>query len=310
MVDDTVAAALAHRPAAPVWPADAADDPGWDVALVLDNREVRTKKDRDYFHRALEAAGVRTIVRALPLGDMMWVATSAGAQAEEVEWVCPYIVERKTAADLRSSIADARYKEQKLRLAECGVPHVVYLVEGRLSLSDHDRKLRTAMVSTQLHDCGSFRTKQTADMADSVRWLTLLTRHIQECVGAFVREQVPADAGGARSPAAVEKALSELCAGGGRFEQFKERASKSKNETVGDLWAKQLVRIPRISAGSALVIHERWPTAAALYAAYEACEGREERLAMVEQLKTVAPKSGAQRKLGRKPAESLLDTFS
>eukprot|EP01046_Picozoa_sp_COSAG06_P007476 COSAG06_NODE_365_length_16774_cov_42.676882_23_plen_76_part_00 len=52
----------------------------------------------------------------------MWVATAAaagaaGAEAEEEEWVCPYIVERKTAADLRASISDARYKEQKYRLA-------------------------------------------------------------------------------------------------------------------------------------------------------------------------------------------------
>ena len=79
----------------------------------------------DYMARAFEAAGVRTLVRSLPLGDMMWVATAtaagagAGAAAaeEEEEWVCPYIVERKTAADLRASISDARYKEQKYRLA-------------------------------------------------------------------------------------------------------------------------------------------------------------------------------------------------
>ena len=30
------------------------------------------------------------------------------------------------------------------------MPNVIYLVEGKLSLSEHDRKLRTAMVSTQL----------------------------------------------------------------------------------------------------------------------------------------------------------------
>ena len=80
----------------------------------------------DYMARAFEAAGVRTLVRSLPLGDMMWVATAtaaaaaagaAGAGEEEEEWVCPYIVERKTAADLRASISDARYKEQKYRLA-------------------------------------------------------------------------------------------------------------------------------------------------------------------------------------------------
>ena len=86
--------------------------------------------------RGLEAAGVRVIVRSLPLGDMMWVVMAGnsvsaqdsfdGAAARgnlqsqdtpDEEYVCPYIVERKTAADLRASISDARYKEQKYRLA-------------------------------------------------------------------------------------------------------------------------------------------------------------------------------------------------
>lgn len=40
------------------------------------------------------------------------------------------IVERKTVIDLASSIVDGRYDEQKQRLCGCGVPHVVYLVEG------------------------------------------------------------------------------------------------------------------------------------------------------------------------------------
>ena len=36
---------------------------------------------------------------------------------------------------------DARYKEQKWRLQHCGVPHVVYLLEGTLSLSDQVRRI-------------------------------------------------------------------------------------------------------------------------------------------------------------------------
>jgi ERCC4-type nuclease len=40
------------------------------------------------------------------------------------------IVERKTVVDLASSIVDGRYDEQKQRLCNCGVAHVVYLVEG------------------------------------------------------------------------------------------------------------------------------------------------------------------------------------
>ena len=97
--------------------------------------------------RALEAAGVRVVVRSLPLGDMMWVVTAGNpvnqpdgcdpssvcghnqpADEVEEEYVCPYIVERKTAADLRASISDARYKEQKYRLAVCATVVLVVVV--------------------------------------------------------------------------------------------------------------------------------------------------------------------------------------
>ena len=97
--------------------------------------------------RALQAAGVRVVVRSLPLGDMMWVVTAGNsvdlpdgsdptsvrghdqpADEAEEEYVCPYIVERKTAADLRASISDARYKEQKYRLAVCATVALVVVV--------------------------------------------------------------------------------------------------------------------------------------------------------------------------------------
>jgi ERCC4-type nuclease len=102
---------------------------------------------RDYMARALEAAGVRVLVRSLPLGDMMWVVTGGTSvnqsdrcdptsvrghlQPKEVEeeYVCPYIVERKTAADLRASISDARYKEQKYRLAVCNTVVLLLLLQ-------------------------------------------------------------------------------------------------------------------------------------------------------------------------------------
>lgn len=51
-----------------------------------------------------------------------------GLQRDVVVLDC--IVERKTVMDLASSIIDGRYDEQKQRLMSCGVPHVVYLVEG------------------------------------------------------------------------------------------------------------------------------------------------------------------------------------
>ena len=51
-------------------------------------------------------------------------------ETESYMAVLDCIVERKTSADLASSIIDGRYDEQKQRLLSCGVKKVVYLYEG------------------------------------------------------------------------------------------------------------------------------------------------------------------------------------
>ena len=52
-------------------------------------------------------------VRRLPVGDGIWIARH---KTLETEYVLDFIVERKKTDDLRSSIRDNRYKDQKLRL--------------------------------------------------------------------------------------------------------------------------------------------------------------------------------------------------
>lgn len=70
------------------------------------------------------------------MGDFIWIAKEKVAvdpsrlrQREPKELVLPYIVERKRLDDLKNSIIDGRYKEQKMRLRECGLPYRWYLVE-------------------------------------------------------------------------------------------------------------------------------------------------------------------------------------
>jgi crossover junction endonuclease MUS81 len=54
----------------------------------------------------------------LPLGDFVWLYDGK---------VLDYIVERKKADDLVSSIFDGRYKEQKYRLRGSGFTNIYYL---------------------------------------------------------------------------------------------------------------------------------------------------------------------------------------
>jgi ERCC4-type nuclease len=52
-----------------------ADASNWEVILLLDSREVRTQKDRDYIPNGLMSReGVRCEKRSLPLGDITWIA--------------------------------------------------------------------------------------------------------------------------------------------------------------------------------------------------------------------------------------------
>lgn len=52
-------------------------------------------------------------VRRLPVGDGIWIAHH---KTLDSEYVLDFIVERKNVDDLRSSIRDNRYRDQKLRL--------------------------------------------------------------------------------------------------------------------------------------------------------------------------------------------------
>ena len=90
------------------------------VQLVLDNREIRAKTDRDYIQEELMKKGIKPIMRSLELGDALWVAkcndpeTLSRYDEEGDEVVLDWIVERKRLDDLIGSIKDGRFHEQKV----------------------------------------------------------------------------------------------------------------------------------------------------------------------------------------------------
>eukprot|EP01041_Mallomonas_annulata_P006933 gene6933-14072_t len=86
-----------------------------DVILLVDNRE----KDSALIQASMIEAGYQCEVSTLSLGDFLWVIRLHDC-----------IVERKTSADLASSIMDGRYSEQKQRLCACGINTKIYIVEG------------------------------------------------------------------------------------------------------------------------------------------------------------------------------------
>lgn len=82
---------------------------------------------------ALLQKGVPCETRQLPLGDMLWVARREDNPTSEV--LLGYIVERKTASDLASSIVDGRCVQfclevqkylKKMKRISCWIEDFVY----------------------------------------------------------------------------------------------------------------------------------------------------------------------------------------
>ncbi|KAJ9119719.1 hypothetical protein QFC22_003429 [Naganishia vaughanmartiniae] len=96
-------------------------EPGtYDIILVIDGREVKNKRDEDTLRKELSDKGITIEVKALNLGDMLWLARSRSPtlRGADKECVLDYVVERKRLDDLCTSIRDGRYDEQKVRDAE------------------------------------------------------------------------------------------------------------------------------------------------------------------------------------------------
>ena len=153
------------------------------VRLVLDNREVRAKNDRDYIQDELTKKGVKPIVRPLELGDAFWVAkcndpnllARYGEEGDEV--VLDWIVERKRLDDLVGSIKDGRFHEQKFRLRKSGVKNVVYIIE-EISMSQeiaskYHEAMQSAIASTQV--VNGYFVKKTQKLDDTIRYLARMT---------------------------------------------------------------------------------------------------------------------------------------
>ena len=132
-----------------------------EVILLIDTREVKTKKDRSYLYQQLLSNKIRCEKRALPLGDALWIY-KLSSPSGDTEYVLNHIMERKKADDLASSIVDGRYIEQKHRLQECKIQNVVYVVEGEPSSQCRvsESALRTAVTHTKVvSGFNVFRTK-------------------------------------------------------------------------------------------------------------------------------------------------------
>lgn len=265
------------------------------VHLVLDNREVRAKDDRDYISDELSKRGATPLVRPLELGDFFWVAKChdpnlLSRYGEEGSEVClDWIVERKRLDDLVGSITDGRFQEQKFRLGKSGVKNVIYLIE-EFSLSTErttrfHEAIQSAIASTQV--VNGYFVKKTQKLDDTIRYLARMTRMLKTLYESKPLYLIPTKV---LTPSTYLPLLLHLRSRpdhAGRdytitYPSFASLSSKSDTLTLRDVFLKMLMCTRGISGDKALAIQKVWGTPRTFVDAFERCTGQKERETLVE----------------------------
>lgn len=298
------------------------------VELVLDTREVRTSKDRDYISNELIKKGVEPEVRALELGDAMWVAkfkdpTFLSRYGEEGDKVMlDWIVERKRLDDLVGSIKDGRFHEQKFRLRRSGIKNVIYLIEefnvaydsSSASALKYQEMVASAIASTQV--VNGYFVKKTRNLDDSIRYLARMTSLLRKMYGSPPAENTtpttPLTLIPSRQLSSTQAYLTTITrlrsenlstTFGVTFSTFSAIASKSDVLALRDIFLKMLMCTRGVTGDKALEIQRRWQTPRALVEAYEALNPQERECMVSERMKTLVGRKKIARTLSKKIAE-------
>ncbi|KAJ3315932.1 Crossover junction endonuclease mus81 [Boothiomyces sp. JEL0838] len=250
----------------------------FDIYIVVDNREVRSLKDRDYFYTELQKLKLNVMRQVIEVGDFCWVAKVK----DSTECIMlNHIVERKKNDDLVSSIMDGRFKEQKHRLSRCGVENIIYLVEEFNPTAFHPEAMATALTQTQI--LNSFFLKQTANVEETIKYLKDMTNVLSmeyKKRPLHVLESID-----------IQKDTHLLLRSGLRkkhghpfyipFGMFNELMTKTKAFIIGDVYLRQLLSIRGISQEKAMAIVKKYPTIISLYQDLIKAETEKERVAVL-----------------------------
>jgi crossover junction endonuclease MUS81 len=267
------------------------------VQLVLDVREIRAKEDRTYMAEELTKKGVKPIMKALELGDALWVAkcndprilAHTGAEGDEI--VLDWIVERKRLDDLVGSIKDGRFHEQKFRLRKSGIRNVIYIIEEIAMNAEHFEKyteaVQSAIASTQVVD--GYFVKKTQKMDDTIRYLARMTALLKSIYEPKPLYIIPTKVLTTQNYVPLLAQMREKrpnLSFNITYPAFASLASKSETLTLRDVFLKMLMCTKGITGEKALEIQRRWKTPQDFIKAFDACgpgeEGKKRKNELVE----------------------------
>lgn len=291
------------------------------IQLILDTREVRSSKDRDYISNELTKRGVTPIVRALELGDAMWVAkvhdpsilSRHGEENANDEIMLDWIVERKRLDDLVGSIKDGRFHEQKFRLRRSGIKNVIYLIEeftvtqDSAMASKYHEMVASAIAATQV--VNGYFVKKTRDLDDTIRYLTRMTFLLQKMYDDSTNTLSFLPTSQISSSQAYLSALERLrpqnpsTTYGVTFSTFSALSSKSDVLALRDVFLKMLMCIRGVTGDKALEIQRRWRTPRELVEAFQALDPRDREDMVAEEMKGMVGRKKIMKALSKKIAE-------
>ncbi|KAK7323407.1 hypothetical protein VNO77_26879 [Canavalia gladiata] len=226
----------------------------YDVILILDDREqfaTQGSRSRKIIENICSQFKIQIEVRRLPVGDGIWIARH---KTLDSEYVLDFIVERKKIDDLRSSIRDNRYKDQKLRLLRCGLKKLIYLVEGDPNSSEAAESIKTACFTTEILE--GFDVQRTSGLGDTLRKYGYLTQAISQYYKLEIFE------GNVK--------CSGTCP---RYDKFIRWCQDLEKMTVSDVFAIQLMQVPQVTEEVAMAVLDMYPTLLSLARAYLLLDG-------------------------------------
>eukprot|EP00258_Populus_trichocarpa_P036692 XP_024452711.1 crossover junction endonuclease MUS81 isoform X2 [Populus trichocarpa] len=221
----------------------------YEVILILDDREqfaIQCSRGRKLIEFICKEHKIKIQVRRLPVGDGIWIACHKYLLSE---YVLDFIVERKKVDDLRSSIRDNRYRDQKLRLLRCGLKKLIYLVEGDPNSSEAAESIKTACFTTEILE--GFDVQRTNSLRDTLKKYAHLTQSITQ----YYSLPLPED----------QSKSTRVCPS---FDEFIKRCQDLEKMTVSDVFAIQLMQVPQVTEETAVAVLNLYPTLLSLARAY------------------------------------------
>ena len=137
------------------------------LKIIIDNRE--TNLYNNMIERDLDKYDIQITKQQLEIGDIHIIYNDIY-----------FIYERKTIADLLSSVKDGRYKEQKLRLMANNPNNINYIIEGTdiiASNNTHNQQLLTSIYYNSIYR-DNIKLFFTKNINDTTTLLLLISTKI------------------------------------------------------------------------------------------------------------------------------------